>query len=497
MTFKFDALSISKHFSGARALESVSASFTGGEIHALVGENGAGKSTLSKIIAGVQVADEGELRLNGERVHFASAAAANQRGIAMVHQELSVIRSLSVAENVLIGIEPVRSRFILRKTLFQRAAEYLEIVGLDIDPRISADNLPVAQQQLVEIARALALNASLLILDEPTSSLGQEDAIRLLGLVRTLRDQGTAIILVSHNLREVLETADRISVLRDGRLVASDVAGQFDEHSLIRYMVGHDVEKLERRSDSRFEGAEVALAVSGLTGPGVKGVSFTVRAGEIVGIGGLVGSGRSEALAAIYGSTARSGGDVKLFGQAFKPRTPADSLREGVGLVPESRKDQGLNLGLSVAHNIELASLDRISRGPWIQRQQGRELCNAYVSRLHIKTGSTAAQVSSLSGGNQQKVVLAKILATRPKVLLLDEPTRGIDVGAKDEVHRLIRELAEEGLAIVMVSSVIEELLGSCDRIVVMRNGTTVGELDGATADEEAVLRLAFKGEAA
>jgi ABC-type sugar transport system ATPase subunit len=497
MTILVEVEQVSKHFSGARALEDVTISFKGGEIHALVGENGAGKSTLSKIIAGVQTADSGEMRVDGERVHFHSAAAANARGITMVHQELSVIGSLSVGENVLIGIEPTWMRVISRKALDVEAEQYLRAVGLSVDPRTSAGRLPVAQQQLVEIARALALNSSMLILDEPTSSLGQEDAARLLTLINELRDRGTAVVLVSHNLKEVLETADRVSVLRDGRLVASGPASSFEEHDLIRHMVGHEVEMLQRRSDARVDSAELALSVSNLSAPGVRNASLQVRAGEILGIGGLVGSGRSETLAAIYGATQRFSGQMTLFGHPFDPHAPTDSLRLGVGLVPESRKDQGLNLGLSVAHNVELAALDHISWGPWVQRRLGVDLCDMYVSRLRIKTASTSALVSSLSGGNQQKVVLAKILATRPRVLLLDEPTRGIDVGAKDEVHRLIRELASEGLAIVMVSSVIEELLSACDRIVVMRNGYTVGEVDGATADEESVLQLAFKGEAA
>ena len=497
MTYSVEARQISKYFSGARALENVSVTFDAGEIHALVGENGAGKSTLSKIVAGVQTLDTGELIVNGERAHFTSAAAANARGITMVHQELSVIHSLSVAENVLIGIEPTHGRMISRKALTDQAQEYLTKVGLSLDPRISAGKLSVAQQQLVEIARALALEASLLILDEPTSSLSQEDAARLLALVHGLRDQGTAIVLVSHNLKEVLETADRVSVLRDGRLVACDLAASFDEQSLIRHMVGRDVDMLTRRSDVAPASGDIALEVVSLSGPGVHDVSLNVRSGEIVGIAGLVGSGRSEALAAIYGATSRASGEVSLFGKPFNPHSPHDALRRGVGLVPESRKDQGLHLGLSVAHNVELASLDQISKGPWLSRREGQALCHKYVSRLRIKTASTRALVSSLSGGNQQKVVLAKILATGPKVLLLDEPTRGIDVGAKDEVQRLIRELANDGIAIIMVSSVIEELLASCDRIVVMRNGTTVGEVSGQGADEESVLRLAFNGQAA
>ena len=497
MTSSFAVKGVWKSFAGAQALADVSVDFLPGEIHALVGENGAGKSTLSKIIAGVHSPDEGSVYLGSQPVQLHSAAAANALGIAMVHQELSVIESLSVAENVLLGHEPTRARLISRRALRSKAREFLSAVGLDVDPAADAGALPVAQKQLLEIARALALNASLLILDEPTSSLGLADAQRLLSLMGVLRDQGTSVILVSHNLREVLQTADRVTVLRDGRLVASEAAGAFDEQSLIRNMVGRDVQRLAKRGSAEVTAGALALEVLDLEGPGFGRVSFDVRAGEILGIAGLVGSGRSEALAAIYGASRRSRGEVRLFGQAFAPSSPAQALSSGVGLVPESRKDQGLNLGLSVGHNIELATLDRISRGPWIDRGAGRELCETYVNRLRIKAAGLGVPVSSLSGGNQQKVVLAKVLATGPRVLLLDEPTRGIDVGAKDEVQRLIRELADDGLAIVMVNSVVEELIAACDRIMVMRNGFSVGEVPGAGATEEDVLRLAFRGQAA
>ncbi|MGD9525905.1 sugar ABC transporter ATP-binding protein [Pseudonocardia sp.] len=477
---------ISKSFAGARALTDVSLDLRLGEIHALVGENGAGKSTLSKVLYGVHAPDEGTVDREG----------TDRDGITMVHQELTVIPTLSVAENVLMGIEPARGLFIDRRRQNERAQEYLARVGLDIDPRRSAGTLSVSGQQLVEIARALARDAQLIILDEPTSSLGREDARRLVGLMRELRDAGHGIVLISHDLGEVLEVADRVTVLRDGRLVASDAASAFDEDGLIRHMIGRDVSAVYERhaTTSADAGAAPALRVRGLAAPGVLGASLEVRPGEVLGVAGLVGSGRSELLAAISGATRATAGEMQLFGERYTPRAPSDAIRRGIGLVPESRKDQGLCLGLSVRHNVELAALDSVARGPWLRTTRGRALYDGYAGRLRIKAANPGVAVSTLSGGNQQKVVLAKILATTPRVLLLDEPTRGIDVGAKAEVHRLVRELAESGLAIVMVSSVLQELLLTADRIVVMRSGRTVGELDAAAADEEAVLSYAFKG---
>ena len=487
---------ITKSFSGVHALRDVTLDVHLGEIHALVGENGAGKSTLSKVLFGVYAPDAGEVLVDGRPRHGGAAASAAQ-GIAMVHQELTVIPSLSVGENVLMGIEPAHGWFIDRRRLTALARTYLERVGLDVDPRRPAATLSVSGQQLVEIARALAQDARIIILDEPTSSLGPEDARRLVGLMRELRDGGHGIVLISHDLTEVLEVADRVTVLRDGRLVASDRASAFDEDALIRNMIGSDVSAVYERGDrsaQRIAPNGPALRVDGLAAPGGVSASLQVAPGEVLGVAGLVGSGRSELLAAIFGATRATAGAMELFGEPYRPRRPGDAIRAGIGLVPENRKEQGLSLDHSIQHNFELAALDALSRGPWVSRARGAELYAAYAKRLRIKAPDPGAPVATLSGGNQQKVVLGRVLATGPRVLLLDEPTRGIDVGAKAEVHRLIRELAESGLAIVMVSSVLQELLLTCDRIVVMRGGRTVGELDAASADEESVLSYAFKG---
>ncbi|XVQ06871.1 sugar ABC transporter ATP-binding protein [Spirillospora sp. CA-255316] len=488
------AAGIWKHYAGVAALDGVDLMLEPGRVHALVGENGAGKSTLSKILSGFETADAGDVLVDGRPVRLTDPAHAVGLGVTIVHQELSVIGSLSVAENVLVGIEPSRAGFVDRKRLAQRASGYLAKVGLEVDPRQRAGSLSVAQQQLVEIARALAMDSKVIFFDEPTSSLPHGDSRRLLGLLRELRDAGRAVVLISHDLAEVLEIADTVTVLRDGRHIVTAAAAELTEERLIHHMIGRDLEFVYREHDIARTTKPPVLSVEALSAPGVKEASLQVRPGEVLGIGGLVGSGRSELLAALFGASRPTGGRMVLDGKPFTPRHPADALARGVGLVPESRKDQGLHLGLSITHNIELSSLPAMSSGPWLHRRGGRRLVDRYVADLRIKVAGAGMPVSTLSGGNQQKVVLAKVLATEPKVLLLDEPTRGIDVGAKAEVHRLIRRLADEGLAIVMVSSVMPELLHASDRIVVMRGGRTVGTLSAHEVSEESVMRLAFQG---
>jgi len=485
---------ISKNYAGITALDRVDLVLQPGRIHALVGENGAGKSTLSKVLSGFETADGGQVLVDGVPATLRNPAHAAALGITIVHQELSVIESLSVAENVLVGIEPSRGGLVNRKQLASRASEFLTRVGLPVSPRQPASTLSVAQQQLVEIARALAMDSKVIFFDEPTSALPHRDSRRLLTLLRELRDAGHAVVLISHDLGEVLETADTVTVLRDGQHVMTAPAADLTEDQLIKYMIGRDLGVVYREHEYTAHDSAPALSVQGLRAPGVLEASLDVRPGEVLGIGGLVGSGRSELLAALYGASRVSAGQMTLFDETFSPRHPVDALDQRIGLVPESRKDQGLHLGLSITHNIELSSLAKMSSGPWLRRRRGQRLVDTYMKYLRVKAASAAMPVSSLSGGNQQKVVLAKVLATKPRVLLLDEPTRGIDVGAKAEVHRLIRQLADEGMAIIMVSSVLPELLNASDRVVVMRGGRTVGELSGQSMSEEAVMRLAFQG---
>lgn len=484
---------ITKRFNGTVALKDVTLELIPGEVHALVGENGAGKSTLARIMSGVFAPDRGEVRFAGRSHSFSGPSEAQRAGIAMVHQELNVIDALSVAENVLIGVEPAIGGWIRQNALASEAARHLETVGLGVDPRCSAGELSLAQQQLVEIARVLALDARLIIMDEPTSSLTTRDAAHLLALVRRLRDQGKTILLISHQLSEVLSVADRVTVLRDGELIATRTADLLDETALIRMIVGRDLDRVyqARAGDGT---REPILSVENLSAPGVRSANLSVRRGEILGIGGLVGSGRTELLAALFGAVPIEGGRMLLRGKPYRPRSPAEAIKAGIALVPESRKDDGLVLEATVQENIDLASLDKVAIGPWLMGSRSRRLAEQYIARLKIKVPNPATPVSSLSGGNQQKVVLAKSLATNPEVLLMDEPTRGIDIGAKAEIHAIMRELAAGGKAVVMVTSVLPELLLGSDRILVMRGGRTVGELDPHTANEETVTRLAFAG---
>ncbi|CAN5518532.1 sugar ABC transporter ATP-binding protein [soil metagenome] len=489
------ASGISKHYAGVAALEDVSITLEPGKIHALVGENGAGKSTLSKILSGFESADAGTITLDGQPINPKNPTQAAALGIGIVHQELSVIGSISVAENVLVNAEPSRWGVIDRRGLAQQAKLHLKRVGLDIDPRRQAGELSIAEQQLIEIARILAQDVRVVFFDEPTSSLPHDDSVRLLGLLRELRDDGAAVVLISHDLPEVLEYADTVSVLRDGKHIITAPADEFTEESLIKYMIGRNLDSMYHgHEDVAADRKAPVLSVTDISAPGVVSASLHVSPGEILGIGGLVGSGRTEVLAAIFGATRITAGIMEFDGKSHRPKHPRSALDAGIALVPEDRKNQGLHLGLPISTNIELASLAAMSTGPWLRRRRGAKIVERFFGELRIKAASAAMPVGALSGGNQQKVALAKVLATQPRVLLLDEPTRGIDVGAKAEVHRLIRALADEGLAIIMVSSVLPELLGASDRIVVMRAGRTVGELNRAEASEEAVMKLAFQG---
>ncbi len=490
------ASGLSKHFAGITALDGVDFEVLPGEIHALVGENGAGKSTLAKIIAGVHRADGGDLLVDGKPSDFHHPLAALQAGIAMVHQELKTIGSISIAANIMMGREPARFGWVNRRSRNAQAARYLEQVGLDIDPGRLATGLSVGKLTLIDVATALAAEARLVIMDEPTSSLPTSDAAHLLGIMRRIADSGRSVVLISHNLEEVLSVADRVTVLRDGERITTEAASQLTEDLLIQKVVGRKVEQIYTAKSEHHAAATTAdrLLVEGLSAPGVEAASFSARPTEVLGFGGLVGSGRTELMAAVMGATKATGGRMQVAGKRYRPRSPLDALNRGVALVPESRKDDGLILEHSVLANFELTALDRFSTGPFANPKAARARAAALVDRLNIRLASLDQPVSSLSGGNQQKVVIAKALAVDPSVLLLDEPTRGIDIGAKSEIHHFIRELTEEGMAVVMVSSVLPELLQASDRIMVMKRGRTVAELDGRTATEEEVTSYAFRG---
>ncbi|WP_240741767.1 sugar ABC transporter ATP-binding protein [Deinococcus sp. KSM4-11] len=481
----------SKSFGPVQALRDVSIDLYPGEAHALLGENGAGKSTFVKILAGVHRRDAGTLVMGGEEQHFHSPADARDAGIAIIYQEPTLFPDLSVAENVLMGRQPrgALGRIDV-KAMRVRVSGLLAELGVPLDPARPVRGLSIADQQLVEIAKALSLDARVLIMDEPTAALTLQETERLFRVVRSLRARGAAVLFITHRLEEVFAECQRVTVMRDGTWVSSGPITDYDTDVVVRQMVGRDLGDLYPRGEARV--GDVALSVRGLSQPGVfHDISFEVRRGEIVGLAGLVGAGRSEVARAIFGVDSRVGGEVKVGGHVLPAGNPRAVMDAGLGLVPEDRRAQGLVMDMSIERNANLAILNRLTGGLLMNR--GAEARNAqqWTSKLQLKAHRLSDPASSLSGGNQQKVVLAKWLATNPSVLIVDEPTRGIDVGAKAEVHRTLAELAAGGLAVLMISSDLPEVLGMADRILVMREGTLVGELSRAQGSEEAVMYLA------
>jgi ABC-type sugar transport system ATPase subunit len=491
MAPRLELRDVSKSFPGVKALERVSLEVQPGEVHALLGENGAGKSTLGKIIAGVYARDEGAVLLDGSPVGDINEAKAAELGIGIVHQEGSLVRTLSIADNIFAGRQPTRSfGRIDVPQMVARSRGLLEQLGVDIDPRAKVATLSSAQAQVVEIAKALSQDLRLLILDEPTAALTLTESELLFEMLRRLKASGVSIVYVSHRLAEIFVVCDRVSVLKDGRLSGTRDVGSTSTDELIRLMVGREV-TLSRQQNDRTPGSAVLVVENLSAEPFVRDASFSVRAGEIVCLAGLVGSGRSEACEAVFGARARSGGEIRIRGEAAAFRSPTDAIAAGIGMAPEDRKEAGLFLTMDVASNISVAALDQVSEGGRIAPAKSEALARRFIDELHIVTPSVRTRLENLSGGNQQKVMLAKWLALDPSVLIVDEPTRGVDVGARAEIYRLLRTLAAKGVALLVVSSDLPEVLALADRIVVMADGRTVGELDGASADEEAVLRLA------
>jgi ribose transport system ATP-binding protein len=488
-----EAESIDKRFPGVHALDDVSLSIAAGEVHAVVGENGAGKSTLMKILSGAQGPDRGTIRVDGQAVTIESPRAAQELGIITIYQELSLVDTLSVGENIFLGDLPTRaggSWQVDWPTVWSRSTELLDRVGARVRPQTLVRNLSVAQKQMVEIARALARNVRVLILDEPTSSLTERETEKLFEIITQLQNRGVGIIYISHRLGEVFQIAQRVTVLRDGKVVGSLPVHEASEDLLVRMMVGRDLSRLF--TEARSSDAPVRLEVRDLSRRGVlHDVSFSVRGGEVVGLAGLVGAGRTELARCLFGADAISSGEIVLDGSAVNIRTPGDAVDLGIALVPEDRKLQALILGMGVRENLSLPVLDRLG-SPFVpSRGRERALVSDYIRSLRIRTPHMEQRVSALSGGNQQKVVLARWLATKPKVLILDEPTRGIDVGAKAEVHALIARLAEQGVAILMISSELPEILGMSHRILVMRGGRIVADIPRQHASEESIMAAA------
>ncbi len=486
---------ISKGFPGVRALSDVSIVLDGGEVLGIVGENGAGKSTLMKILAGAFAADSGEMRLDGQPFLPRRPRDSLQAGIIVIHQELSLVPDRSVAENIFLGHLPRGRLGGIRRTALNRDAQaLLARVGLQVPPQTRVRELGIAQQQLVEIARALSRRARVIVMDEPTATLTAAEQKILFATMAILRAAGVGLVFISHHLEEVFETCDRITVLRDGAAVETRPAADWNETALIQAMVNRPIEALF--PGRHATAGEVVLEVDGLGCAGrFSDVSFSVRAGEVVGIGGLIGAGRTELLKTIYGALPASHGRVRVQRREARIRSPRDAIAAGMALVPEDRKAEGLVLPFSVRSNVALSTLRRQSRlGSVIVRSRVDRMAELAVQSLRIRTPSIRQPVRSLSGGNQQKVVLGRALTTQPRVFLLDEPTRGIDVGAKIEVYRLINSLAEGGGAVLVVSSDMIELLGLSDRILVMRAGRLAGTLSRNAFSQERVMQLAALG---
>lgn len=482
---------ISKSFGATQALEDVSLTLHGGEIHALLGENGAGKSTLIKIMTGLQQQDSGEVRIDGSPVRVSSSQDAQRLGVAAIYQEPMIFPDLSVAENIFIGHRN-RGKIVDRRKMEREAAEVLARLDVRLDVGEPARGLTLAEQQTVEIAKAISLDVRVLIMDEPTASLSAHEVRRLFRIVTTLRQQGVAVLFISHRMEEVFEIADRVTILRDGRWISTTPRVELSPASAIRQMVGREVKELFRRE--RREPGAVRLAVRGLRREGAfQDISFELRAGEVLGFAGLVGARRTDVGLALFGIAPADGGEILLDGTPITVSNPRDAMEMGIAYSTEDRRQLGLVMPLSIAANISLPSLPRfLSPAGLVRRAEERATAETFRDRLSIRTPSVDAPTGSLSGGNQQKVVISKWLETNPKVLILDEPTRGIDVGAKVEVHQLVDDLAAKGMAIIIISSDLPEVLAMSDRILVMREGRQMAIFDHGEASQEKVLSAAM-----
>lgn len=484
---------IIKSFAGNTVLANVNLTARSGEVHALVGENGAGKSTLMKILAGVHRPDAGEILIDGERTHFTRPADALTHGVAMIYQELSLAPHLTVAENIFLGREPMKLAqlgIINTRELNARARSMLHDFGFEINPRARVGRLSAADRQLVEITRAVVEAKRVIVMDEPTSSLTNQEVVELFRLIRDLKSRGLAVIYISHRLEELPEIADQLTVLRDGRAVYTGPWGEITTDEMIRHMAGRELKEIFPPRNARF--GEVKLRVTNLTrSPKFENVSFEARAGEVVGVAGLAGAGRTELVEAIFGASRAGSGEIELGSEKIAAAQPNRSVARGLSLLTEDRKRTGLCLNLPLATNITLANVSALVRGGRLQRNAEYAAANDFIRKLSIRPPSPAKPVGRLSGGNQQKSLLARWLFANSQVFLLDEPTRGVDVAARSEIYREINELAEAGAAIVMVSSDLPELLGMADRILVMRRGHIVAELDAKKTSQEEVLKYA------
>jgi inositol transport system ATP-binding protein len=485
---------VSKAFPGVVALDDVSLRVKRGTVHALIGENGAGKSTLMKIIAGIYTPDAGELRLHGSAVHLSSPRQALQNGIAMIHQELNLMPFMSVAENIWIRREPVNALgLISHRELYRKTHALLERLALDVDPQAEVRTLSIARRQMIEIAKALSHESELLIMDEPTSALTERDAEHLFAIIRELQAQGKSILYITHKMEELFEIADELSVLRDGQYIGTASPRSLTRDEIIRMMVGRELSQIFPSAPAR-PGAVVLSARDLTLEPRFYNVSFDLHAGEILGIAGLVGSGRSELAEALFGLTAASSGQLWIEGCEVKLDSPQAAMSRGMAFVTEDRKETGCFLRLSVLENLEIAVLKgAFVRCGFVRKRAATQACAAMSRLLGVKTPDLHERIENLSGGNQQKVLLGRWLLTRPKILILDEPTRGVDVGAKAEIHQLIARLVADGAAVLMISSEMPEILGMSHRIMVMHEGRVTGILEREQADQVKIMDLAAR----
>ena len=486
---------IDKSFGGNAVLKNAGFLLDDGEVHALMGENGAGKSTLMKILTGVYTKDAGQVIVDGKEVCYNNPQEAEKAGIVFIHQELNVLFDLTVEENMFLGKE-IKKVFGIcdRKAMRKRVQEILDMLGVDIDPTQRMDELSIGQQQMIEIAKALMVDAKVLIMDEPTAALTQSETEVLFKVVNSLRKKGVSIVYISHRMEEIFELCDRITILRDGTYIDTKRIAGIDMNDIVKMMIGREIGERYPVRNSKI--GDVAFEVKNLNCPGAfENVSFEVRAGEVLGVSGLMGAGRTEIMQAIFGNMPNVTGQIFLDGKEIKNKNPQQAIENGIGFITEDRKVEGLMLEESIMKNISLANLGRISNGGVINKKKEQELVNKGIEELRIRCFGPQHECNNLSGGNQQKVIFAKWIYTNPKVLILDEPTRGVDIGAKKEIYNIINELAAKGVAIIMVSSELPEVLGMSDRVMVVREGEVRGILNKEEANQESIMTLATGGE--
>jgi ABC-type sugar transport system ATPase subunit len=486
---------IDKSFAGTHALRGINFELELGEVHALLGENGAGKSTLIKVLGGIHQPDSGAIIIDDAQTKIENVHAAQKLGIGIIHQEIVLVPYLSVAENIFLGREPITKMGLMdRKTIYKKATEMVGNLGVDLDVNLPVGELTIAQQQMAEIVKAISFNVKILVMDEPTSSLSNEEVVKLFETIEILKRNKVSIIYISHRMEELFKISDRITVIRDGSYVGTKRTSETNPDELVSMMVGRTMKSYYTRT--RCEPGEVVLSVEGLTKKGVfENISFSVRKGEILGFSGLVGSGRSEIMTAIFGGDTYDSGTVTFNGKKVHFKTTKQSIDSGISMVPEDRKKQGLMLTNTVGFNLILAGIDNLLHWRFIRNNLKKAMIDKYIGELLIKTASPEISVAQLSGGNQQKVVLGRWLATRPKILILDEPTRGIDVGSKQEIYSVINKLVKEDMAIILVSSELPEIINMCDSVCVVRHGRIEKQLSGEYLTQENIMKYATGGE--